>query len=157
VKKIFSIVALFSTAGVLGIQLVQPVSAARQSASTEPILVGAHADAHVLSVIGRSCQNCHSLKTEWPLYSRIFPVSWMIEHDVQTARAHLNLSRWQIYEDSRKSLLLSEIGSVVRNRVMPPRRYTMLHPEAQLSEAEATEIYRWTRADRRLLSHSPKE
>jgi cytochrome c len=94
------------------------------------------------------------LKTEWPLYSRIFPVSLMIEHDVQTARAHMNLSRWQIYEDSEKSLLLAEIGSVVRNRVMPPRRYTMIHPEAKLTEAEVNEIYQWTRADRKLLNHS---
>jgi hypothetical protein len=157
VKKILLFMTLFAVSGALGIQLVQPVSAGRPSASTAPILVGAHPDAHVLSVIERSCQNCHSLKTEWPLYSRIFPVSLMIEHDVQTARAHMNLSRWQIYEDSEKSLLLAEIGSVVRNRVMPPRRYTMIHPEAKLSEAEANEIYEWTRADRRLLNRSPEE
>jgi hypothetical protein len=157
VKKIFSLAALFVTAGVFGIQFVQPVSAGRQSDSTSPILAGAHADAHVLSVIERSCQNCHSLKTEWPLYSRIFPVSLVIEHDVQSARAHMNLSRWQIYEDSEKSLMLSEIGSVVRNGVMPPRRYTMLHPEAKLSESEVDEIYQWTRADRRLLNRSPEE
>jgi hypothetical protein len=151
VKKIFSLVTVFAAAGVLGIQFVQPVSAGRQSASTSPILVGAHPDAHVLSVVERSCQNCHSLNTEWPLYSRIFPVSWMIQHDVQTARDHMNLSRWQSYEDSEKSLMLSEIGSVVRNGVMPPRRYTMIHPEAKLSEAEVNEIYQWTRADRKLL------
>ena len=80
VKKIFPFVAVFAAAGVLGIQLVQPVSAGRQSESTSPILVGAHPDARVLSVIERSCQNCHSLKTEWPLYSRIFPVSGLVEH-----------------------------------------------------------------------------
>jgi hypothetical protein len=151
-KKILSVVAVFAISGVLGIQVVQPVSAGRQAASTGPILVGAHPNAHVLSVIERSCQNCHSLKTEWPLYSRVFPVSWMIEHDVHTARAHMNLSRWQTYDDREKSLMLSEIGSVVRNGVMPPRRYTMIHPEAKLSETEMNEIYRWTRADRRLLN-----
>ena len=69
----------------------------------------------------------------------------------------MNLSRWQIYDDSEKGLLLAEIGSVVRNRVMPPRRYTMLHPEAKLSDAEATEIYQWTRSERRILNHSPEE
>jgi Haem-binding domain len=152
VKKILSFVTVFAVSGVLGIQLVQPVSAGHQPPSTAPILIGAHPDAHVLSVIARSCQNCHSLKTEWPLYSRIFPVSWMIEHDVRTARAHMNLSQWQVYEDSEKRLMLSEIGSVVRNGVMPPRRYTMIHPEAKLSEAEINEIYQWTRADRRLLN-----
>lgn len=157
-KKILSFVSLFAISGVLGIQLVQPASAVRQAPSQPaPILIGAHADAHVFSVIERSCQNCHSLRTEWPLYSRIFPFSWLIDNDVQTARTHMNLSRWQMYEDSEKSLMLSEIGSVVRNRIMPPRRYTMIHPEAKLTEAEVNEIYQWTRADRRLLDHSPEK
>jgi hypothetical protein len=158
VKNILSFVSLLAVSGVLGIQLVQPASAVRQAPSpAEPILVGAHADAHVSSLIERSCQNCHSLRTDWPLYSRIFPFSVLIEHDVQTARTHMNLSHWQTYDDSEKSLMLSEIGSVVRNRIMPPRRYTMIHPEAKLSESEVNEIYRWTRADRRLLNHSPEK
>jgi len=156
-KKILSFVTLFAISGLLGIQLVQPASAVRQAPSqAEPILIGAHADAHVSSLIEKSCQNCHSLKTEWPLYSRIFPFSLLIEHDVQTARARMNLSRWQTYEDSEKSLMLSEIGSVVRNRIMPPRRYTLIHPEAKLTETEVNEIYQWTRADRRLLNSSEK-
>jgi len=95
------------------------------------------------------------LKTEWPLYSRIFPFSWLVEHDVQTARTHMNLSRWQTYDDDEKSLLLSEIGSVVRKREMPPRRYTLVHPDAKLSDAEANEIYQWRHAERRLLRHPP--
>jgi hypothetical protein len=69
------------------------------------------------------------------------------------ARAHMNLSLWPIYEDGEKSRMLSEIGSVVRNRIMPPRRYTILHPEAKLSAEEVNEIYQWTRNDRKLLHH----
>jgi cytochrome c len=64
----------------------------------------------------------------------------------------MNLSRWQNYDNHEKSLLLSEIGSVVRNRVMPPRRYTLVHPDAKLSDAEVNEIYQWTRTARRLLN-----
>jgi hypothetical protein len=68
----------------------------------------------------------------------------------------MNLSRWEIYHNSEKYLLLSEIGSVVRNRVMPPRRYTIVHSAAKLSDAEASEIYQWTRAERRRLNASPE-
>ena len=64
----------------------------------------------------------------------------------------MNLSRWQIYDQAEKSLLLSEIGSAVRNRLMPPRRYTLVHPDAKLSDAEANEIYQWTRTERRMLN-----
>ena len=45
----------------------------------------------------------------------------------------MNLSRWQTYEDSEKSRILSEIGSVVRNRIMPspPVYAASLRGEAQ--------------------------
>ena len=160
-KKIFPL-TLFAISGALGVQFVQPgsfvrQSSVRQSSVPAPILAGAHADAHVFSILERSCQNCHSLKTEWPVYSRVFPFSWIVEHDVQEARTHMNLSRWQIYDESEKSLLLSEIGSVARNHIMPPRRYTMIHPEAKLSEGEANEVYDWTRSERKLLKHSPED
>jgi cytochrome c len=156
-RKIFVLVAIFAAAGLLGAQLVRPASLVRQAPSQAPILFGADVDAHVSSILERSCQNCHSLNTEWPPYSRIVPFSWIIENDVQTARTHMNLSRWQIYDDGEKRLLLSEVGSVVRNRIMPPRRYTIVHPDAKLSEAEVNEIYQWTRAERRRLSRSPEE
>jgi hypothetical protein len=70
---------------------------------------------------------------------------------------HMNLSRWQTYDDSEKRLMLAQIGVMVRNHVMPPRRYTLIHPEAKLSEAEVNSIYRWTHVDRGLPSHSPEE
>lgn len=66
----------------------------------------------------------------------------------------MNLSLWNTYSDDRKSRLLAGIGSVTRNHIMPPGRYTLIHPEARLSDIEAQEIYRWTRAERRLFIHS---
>jgi hypothetical protein len=151
-KKMFSLGAVSAISGLLWAQLVQPAPLVRQTPAEVSILTGANADAHVVSLVERSCRNCHSLKTEWPAYSRIFPLSRLIEHDVQAARTHMNLSRWQIYDNTEKSLLLSEIGSVVRNHEMPPRRYTLVHPDAKLSDEEANEIYQWTRAERRRLN-----
>jgi hypothetical protein len=156
-KRVFWFVTLFAIGGVLGARLVQPATAVRQATSAAPILTGARTDAHVFALLERSCQNCHSLKTEWPLYSRVFPFSWIVEHDVQTARTRMNLSRWDTYDNSEKSLLLSEIGSVVRNRVMPPRRYTIVHSGAKLSDADASAIYQWTRAERRWLNGLPED
>jgi len=34
---------------------------------------------------------------------------------------------------------------------MPPTRYTLLHPDAQLLSGERREIYAWSKAERRLL------
>jgi hypothetical protein len=154
VKKIVYIAAAFAVTAVVGVQLALPDSAMRFAPSQAPLLAGSQITPNIASIIERSCQNCHSLRTEWPLYSKIFPFSELIESDVATARDRMNLSRWQSYNNDEKSALLSEIGSVVRNHVMPPGRYTLVHPAARLSTADGNEIYQWTRTERHLLQIS---
>jgi len=153
-RKMAYIAAALAVSALAGGQLVLPDSPIALSPSQMPLLAGTQASPQVIALIERSCQNCHSLKTELPFYGRIFPVSLVLEHDVQTARSNMNLSRWQNYADTEKSALLSEIGSVVRNHVMPPRRYTLIHPAAKLSDSDAALIYQWTRAERQLLRQS---
>src|SRR5687767_15246669 len=43
----------------------------------------------------RACFDCHSNETQWPVYSSLAPVSWLIRHDVEEGRAMLNFSEWQ--------------------------------------------------------------
>ncbi len=40
----------------------------------------------------QACFDCHSNETVWPAYSRVAPVSWLIQHDVAEGRAVLNFS-----------------------------------------------------------------
>jgi cytochrome c len=123
-----------------------------ESVSTEgkmmALLQGASIDRETLAMFERSCQNCHSEKTEWPWYSRIPPASFLIQHDVKEARARMNLSRWGEYSVAEKRLLLSEIGGAVRSGTMPPARYRFLHPDSKLSPVERETIYQWTRRER---------
>jgi hypothetical protein len=109
------------------------------------------ADARTLAILSRSCQNCHSPNTKWPLYGRVFPVSALLQHDVRTARSHMDLSEWATYENGEKRRILSEVGEVVRSGIMPPKRYVLLHGEAKLTQEEADHIYEWTRSSRSLL------
>jgi hypothetical protein len=112
-------------------------------------------DAAVLAVIERSCQNCHSQRTEWPLYSHLPLVSWALEKDVAEARQHLDFSHWEQYSVEEKQDLLARIGTVVRNGQMPLPRYLLLHRDARLSGVEIQLIYDWTKAQRRALRKSP--
>ena len=81
-------------------------------------------------------------------------MSVMLRRDVRDARREMDLSRWVEYDSERKRMLLSAIGSVARSGAMPPRRYTLLHPEARLSAADAETVYEWTREARRALKQS---
>ena len=128
-----------------------PFGAAKIPASSKPLLAGAPVDPAVMQIVERSCQSCHSEKTDWPWYSYVAPMSWLIEKDVNQARSHMNLSHWDEYTIEKQQEILAELSSVVRNKQMPLPRYTMLHPEAKLSDSEIDQIYRWARGERTRL------
>lgn len=76
-----------------------------------------------------TCGDCHSNETVYPWYSYVAPAGWLVAHDVHEGRDHLNISR-----DSRVDV--GEMIEVVREGEMPPQAYTIMHPEARLSDAE---------------------
>lgn len=46
------------------------------------------------ALVKRACFNCHSNETVWPWYSRIAPISWLAQRDVNKGRGSLNFSEW---------------------------------------------------------------
>ena len=151
--KKFLRTSLVGAVVVLGIAslLVHPYGAVRAHTKVEPLLTSAVIDPATLGILERSCQNCHSQNTEWPLYSYVAPVSWLIESDVHRARSHMNLSRWSQYSLEEKQERLAELAAAVRSRQMPPPRYTLMHRNARLSQPEQERIYQWARGERRRL------
>ena len=75
-----------------------------------------------------ACYDCHSNETRWPLYSHVAPVSWLVQRDVERGRAELNFSTWDGDAD--------DLVDTVTDGEMPPRNYTLLHPDARLSPEE---------------------
>jgi hypothetical protein len=84
----------------------------------------------------RACYDCHSNETHWPLYSRIAPMSWMIEKDVADGRAVLNFSEWGISPAPE----IEETVEQVSTGKMPLPYYLLLHPEARLSDVETGQL-----------------
>jgi mono/diheme cytochrome c family protein len=78
-----------------------------------------------------ACADCHSNETEWPWYSNIAPQSWLVQRDVDAGREDLNVSELDQEQDKLEDLI-----EVIADDEMPPQRYTFLHPEARLSDAE---------------------
>lgn len=83
----------------------------------------------------RACFDCHSNETRWPWYANVAPFSWVVQHDVEVARDVLNFSAWQVHFDLAASSSLS-----VRTGNMPPVKYRMAHPEADLTPQEMTDL-----------------
>jgi mono/diheme cytochrome c family protein len=85
----------------------------------------------------RACADCHSNATRWPWYSHIAPVSWLVQHDVDDARVHFNVSEWD-----RPDQHGDEAAQLVRQDDMPPYVYRPAHPDARLSDAERESLIR---------------
>jgi mono/diheme cytochrome c family protein len=85
----------------------------------------------------QACFDCHSNETEWPAYSRVAPVSWLIQHDVSEGRAVLNFSEWQRTQTEAK-----EAREEILEREMPPAIYQFMHAHARMSDADRDRLAR---------------
>jgi cytochrome c len=133
------------------LSFVHPWGNLRAATPAGAILAGANAPDEVRAMLDRKCGDCHSNNTRWPLYSRVAPSSWLVEHDVSEGREHMNLSSWEQYSNDNRIDLLGKMGTELRKGEMPLKQYLLLHPEARLSDAERKLITDWTKAERRRL------
>lgn len=89
----------------------------------------------------RACFDCHSNQTLWPWYSYIAPGSWLITRDVSSGRRHLNFDDWQTALSRQDRFPLDQqIQRQISRGEMPPRYFTVLHPNAVLSADEQQQL-----------------
>jgi len=134
---------------VVAAQLV-PVS--RENPPVETELV---AEEPVRGLLRRACYDCHSHETKWPWYAYVAPVSWLVAHDVEEAREHLNFSTWNRYSAEDQLDLLEEMAEEVTEREMPLQIYLSLHSEARITTAERKQIADWAEGLRAATSTPP--
>jgi len=135
-----------SIAFLILIQAIQP------SRTNPPVVPSRSLEAHVdvppdvLSVLKRSCYDCHSNATVWPWYSRVAPVSWYVARDVNIARSHVNLQNWeaQINEQEGKEHL-GLICKLVQEGKMPPADYRFIHANTEISPEESAKVCAWSK------------
>lgn len=99
--------------------------------------------AEIKTLLETSCYDCHSNQTRWPWYSRIAPVSWLVAHDVEEAREHLNFSEWGLLDFEEQAELIEEIWEEVEEGEMPLWFYLPLHPEAQIDDRDRRILKEW--------------
>ena len=88
-------------------------------------------DAESRHIARESCYSCHSNETDWPFYAYVAPMSWLVRYDIQSGREELNFSDWDRYSDEADDAV-----EMVREGDMPLDRYTWIHRDAALTEAE---------------------
>jgi hypothetical protein len=128
-KKIIIFVLIAILAGFVVLQLI-PYG---HDHSNPPVTMEPQWDSpETRALASRACFDCHSNETDWPWYSFIAPVSWLIQRDVEEGRGRLNFSEWGNGRFDEPW----EIVEAFSEGYMPPAKYLAMHPEARFSDAE---------------------
>jgi hypothetical protein len=131
----------------LGMQFVPTATTSKTSAAA-----GVHTaeliNPQVGAILDRSCQDCHSSRTNWPWYSRVAPVSWIVSKHVSEGRELLDFSKWVNQRPSENERML--ICGAVSGGIMPLPEYTLIHRKAKLSKRDVEMICDWAADPSRL-------
>lgn len=98
---------------------------------------------NVQAIAKRACFDCHSNETVWPWYSYVAPVSWLVAHDVEEGRKHLNLSYFADMSPEKRSAKADEMAEEAERDFMPLPNYLKMHSEAKLSAEDKKALRTW--------------
>ncbi len=96
-------------------------------------------DTTTRDLVARACYDCHSNETIWPWYSNVAPVSWLVTLDTMEGRQNLNFSDWPSNSEASQALVQDAVR-VIQKGSMPPFYYVWMHPTANLSAAEKSQL-----------------
>ncbi len=127
---------------VIGMQFVRPDR-------TNPPVNPAHsllpkAPADVRAILERSCRDCHSNETRWPIYTEVAPTSWLVASHVHGGRERFNYTEWTTYDSDEQDKLLGGVCSLTKRGRMPLPSYLIIHRDAKLSPADVATLCAWS-------------
>ena len=111
----------------------------------------------IAALLHAACYDCHSHETKWPLYSRIAPISWLVVDDVNEGRHQLNLSEWPADRPDWQVRRLENMSDEIQSGEMPPKKYTLIHADARLTDAARQELTDWLDAEAERLKALSKK
>ncbi len=134
----FSALAALFAAGFIGLQIIPVVPAGHVNKGVvrEPNWDSAH----TRELTMRACGDCHSNHTEWPWFSYVAPVSWVVSNHVWKARNGMNFHNWDTTRGTPRSA--EQVEESIREGRMPPRAYLLTHPQARLTPEETEALIR---------------
>jgi hypothetical protein len=108
----------------------------------------------IAALLHAACYDCHSYETKWPWYSLVAPMSWLIASDVKGGREHVNFSDWPNDHPDWAARRWERVSEELDYKEMPPAKYTLMHPEARLTDDQRKELIQWADAEAERLKAS---
>lgn len=90
-----------------------------------------------------TCYDCHSNNTNYPWYSNIQPMGWLMAYHIKKAKNQLNFSEFGSYSQRRQLSRLDGIANSIKDDIMPLNSYKLMHKSAQLNNEEKSLLINW--------------
>jgi hypothetical protein len=96
-------------------------------------------------VLKRSCYDCHSNHTDYPLYSWLQPIRLMMDRHVSKGMEELNFNEFGTYSSRKQRSKIRAIGESIEEGTMPLSSYTIIHRNAILSKEDKALLLNWAK------------
>lgn len=138
-KKIFLVLIII----LIGIQFIRPVRNQSEQVLSTDITKTFTVPDSILNILKTSCYDCHSNNTNYPFYTNIQPIGWMMDRHIKNGKDKLNFSEFGGYTQRRQLSKLSSIISQIEDDNMPLSSYTVMHKDAILTKENKALIMDW--------------
>jgi hypothetical protein len=138
--RILKIIAIIALVALVGIQFVPTERNQNYTVPSTDFMLVNNVPETIQKKLQVSCYDCHSNNTQYPWYNKIQPVAWFLEDHIKEAKAELNFNEWDSLSSRRKASKLRSIIKQIEGGEMPLDSYTLIHTDANFSEAEAEEM-----------------
>ena len=128
---------------IIAIQFIQPSRNKSEQVLLTDISNIVSVSDSVQATLKNACYDCHSNNTNYPWYSNIQPMGWLMANHIEKGKNELNFSEFGTYSQRRQLSKLDGIANSIRDDIMPLKSYKLMHRNAQLDTNEKALFINW--------------
>lgn len=148
----FKKIVISAGALIIGVQFFRPALNRSNHVSDADISKIVTTSDSVQMLLKKTCYDCHSNNTDYPWYSKIQPVGWLLANHIRKGKNELNYSEFGNYSLRRQLSKLDGIINSISDNIMPLPSYKLMHKNANLSINEKYLLIKWAQKARDSLS-----
>ena len=103
-------------------------------------------------ILKNACYDCHSNNTNYPWYSNIQPMGWLLAKHIKQGKAVLNFSEFGNYSSRKQLSKLTGTANSIKDTTMPLASYKWMHKKARLTKREKELLINWTQQSKDSLA-----
>lgn len=145
-KRALKVLLIIVVLGLIIIQFIKPEQNAGEEIVANQIEAINPVPGDVHQTLKISCYDCHSNTTQYPWYSKIQPVAWVLSDHIVEGKDELNFSEFATYPAYKRYKKFKEIIKEVKDGEMPMTSYTLLHRNAVLNAEQKSAIENWAQS-----------